>query len=106
MDDSTVDDIRAMDPSAASALARLNAQLLAALSEAQRKLAEDEIDATLVDLIRRARELHEELAEALLAAEPEVDARVRGLGATMGERFALLVAAVEGIPGSDGHTLR
>jgi hypothetical protein len=94
-----------MTPSESSELAHINGALLAALAEAQRKLAANEIDAELVDLIRLARGQHELLAEALLAAEPDLDARVRGLGATMGERIALLVAAVEGIEGSDGRTL-
>lgn len=94
-----------MNQNQAADVARINAALLAALAEAQRKLAADEVDADLVDLIRGARGLHESLAEALLSAEPEVDPRVRGLGATMGERIALLVAAVEGIPGNDGRTI-
>lgn len=95
-----------MTPDQAAEIARINAALLAALAEAQRKLAVDEVDADLVDLIRHARETHDLLAEALLAAEPELDPRVRGLGAAMGERIALLVAAVEGIEGSDGRTIQ
>lgn len=94
-----------MTPGQSTDIARINAALLAALAEAQRKLSANEVDAELVDLIRHAREQHTLLAEALLAAEPDVDPRVRGLGATMGERIALLVAAVEGIEGSDGRLL-
>lgn len=94
-----------MTPNQSSEIARINGELLEALAEAQRKLATNEIDAELVDLIRRAREHHVLLSEALLAAEPDIDPRVRGLGATMGERIALLVAAVEGIEGSDGRLL-
>jgi hypothetical protein len=94
-----------MTPNESTEIARINAELLAALAEAQRKLAANEVDAELVDLIRHAREHHTLLAEALLEAEPDVDPRVRGLGATMGERIALLVAAVEGIEGSDGRVL-
>jgi hypothetical protein len=94
-----------MSPNQSSEIARINGELLVALAEAQRKLATNEIDAELVDLIRHAREHYVLLSEALLAAEPDIDPRVRGLGATMGERIALLVAAVEGIEGSDGRLL-
>lgn len=94
-----------MSPNQSSEIARINGELLVALAEAQRKLATNEVDAELVDLIRHTREHYVLLSEALLAAEPDIDPRVRGLGATMGERIALLVAAVEGIEGSDGRLL-
>ena len=94
-----------MDPELASTIARTNAALLAALNDAHQKLAADKVDPELVDLVRNARELHAHLSEALIAAEPHGDAHLRTLSAVMGERIALLVAAVEGIEGSDGRTV-
>jgi hypothetical protein len=94
-----------MDPQLASTIAQTNEALLVALNDAHQKLAADKVDPHLVDLIRSARELHSHLSEALIAAEPHADAHLRTLAAVMGERIALLVAAVEGIEGTDGRTV-
>ncbi len=94
-----------MDPQLASTISQTNEALLTALNDAHQKLAADEVDPHLVDLIRSARELHSHLSEALIAAEPHADVHLRALAAVMGERIALLVAAVEGIEGTDGRTV-
>lgn len=83
----------------ANPIARTNEALLVVLTEAHEKMARGENDANLVDLVRRAQQLHVALIEALLAGEPDVDPRLRVLAATMSERVALLADAIEGIDG-------
>ena len=72
----------------------LAAELTRALGEAHASITAGDFGEDLVELLRRARELHEALLEGLLTAEPDVPEAVHGLAVTLGNNLDRLEAAL------------
>jgi hypothetical protein len=65
-------------------LARIEAALLAAIAEAKVVLHDLGVGAQFSEIVRHAREMHDVLLETLVAIEPSVTERSRGLTESFG----------------------
>jgi hypothetical protein len=80
-----------MDADRAAELARISAALIKAVEDAQALAARGEFGADLVELLRRARDLHDLALEAL-AAEHDLPAQARQLAEAIGNKLAAVEA--------------